>query len=81
MEVLLNLARFPVRQTHYLKAVIRKISILIRDHLVNMAIPADDGTEWDVPGHIIGSGFRFAVIDEDLPGQAQIHDVDVLPQP
>ena len=82
MEVLLNLARFPVRQGHYLKAVIRKISIMIRDHLVDMAIPADDGTEWDVPGHIIGSGFRFAVIDEDLPGQALIHDVDnvdVLP--
>lgn len=78
MEVLLNLARFPVRQTRYLKAVIRNISLMIRDILLTMAIPADDGTEWDVPTHIIGSGFRLAVIDEDAHGQAQIqgHDDD-----
>ncbi len=78
MEVLLNLARFPVRQTRYLKAVIRNISLMIRDILLTMEIPADDGTEWDVPTHIIGSGFRLAVIDEDAHGQAQIqgHDDD-----
>jgi hypothetical protein len=78
MEVLLKFARFPVRQTRYLKAVIRNISLMIRNSLLTMAIPADDGTEWDVPGHIIGSGFRLAVINEDVLGQAQIqgHDDD-----
>jgi hypothetical protein len=51
---------------------------MIRDILLTMEIPADDGTEWDVPTHIIGSGFRLAVIDEDVLGQAQIqgHDDD-----
>ena len=82
MEVLLNLWRFPVRQTHYLKAIIRKINLLIHDILTNAPSvnPANDGTEWDVPGHIIGSGFRLAMVDVDVvPGQAQIVDalVDV----
>jgi hypothetical protein len=79
MEVLLNLWRFPVRQTHYLKAIIRKINLLIRDILSSAPSvnPANDGTEWDVPGHIIGSGFRLAVVDVDVvPGQAQIVDAD-----
>jgi hypothetical protein len=78
MEVLLNLWRFPVRQAHYLKAIIRKINRLICDNLVNSAIPANDGTEWDVPGHIIGlEGFRLAVVDADMPGQAQMVDADM----
>jgi hypothetical protein len=68
MEVLLNLSRSPVRREHYLKAVVRKMTLMIRDILVEMAIPANDGTEWDVPNHIIGSGFRFAVIEDPVPG-------------
>ena len=71
MEVLLHLARFPVRQTRYLKAVIRKISLMIRDILLTMAIPADDGTEWDVPGHV---PFRQAQIqdDDNLSGDGDV---------
>jgi hypothetical protein len=31
-----------------------------------MEIPADDGTDWDVPGHVVGSDPRFSVIEDPL---------------
>jgi hypothetical protein len=69
MEVLLNLARHPAKQQNYLRAVIRQIGRLIYQIIDTMSIPADDGTLWDVPGHVPGSlhGYRLGII-ADPPG-------------
>ena len=66
MEVLLNLSRNPgSKQDSYLKAVIREIGKLIADICATMCIPDDDGTLWDVPGHVAGrTGLRFSVIED-----------------
>jgi hypothetical protein len=66
MEVLLNLSRFPgQRQDSYLIAVIREIGRLTADISATMCIPDDDGTLWDVPGHVAGRpGLRFSVIED-----------------
>jgi hypothetical protein len=66
MEVLLNLSRHPARQNSYLRAIIRQIGRFACKILDTMDIPADDGTEWDVPGHVVGSGLRFSVIEDPL---------------
>ena len=64
MEVLLNLSRYPVRQESYLKAVIRQIGRLIQEIIQHMVMPEDNGTLWDVPGHVRGSRLRFSVIED-----------------
>ena len=76
MEVLLNLSRHPARQDSYLRAVIRQIGRYIRIISETMNIPADDGTDWDVPGHVPGSGLRFSVIED--PPAAMPKQVDEI---
>ncbi len=66
MEVFLNLSRFPLRHKNYLKAVIRQIRRLIQENVQQMAMPEDDGTLWDVPGHVHGSSLRFYVIEDPI---------------
>jgi hypothetical protein len=68
MEVLLNLSRHPIRQQNYLRAMIRKIGMMITNTMVNVMV--DQSSDWDVPGHIIGSGLRFSVIEDPLPAAA-----------
>ena len=68
MEVLLNLSRLPQKQDSYLKAVIRNMARLTTDIVATMCIPDDDGTLWDVPGHVSGrDGLRFSVIEVNPP--------------
>jgi hypothetical protein len=83
MEVLLNLSRQPVKQNHYLKAVIRQIGRLINEIVVTMCIPDDDGTLWDVPGHVPGilPGYRFSVIEDPQPRQPMVIEEEQVPQP
>jgi hypothetical protein len=70
--VLLNLDGFPIRQRHYLHAVIRNLNAMISENIAyqsGMAIHPDQHLLWDVPGHIRGNPqTRFAIvaIDEDL---------------
>ena len=70
MEVLLNLWRHPQRQTSYMVSMIRQLRKLIDEHLA-LGIPGA-GTahihNWDVPGHVEGSGLRFSVIEDEAFG-------------
>ena len=71
--VLLNLDGFPIRQRHYLHAVIRNLNAMISENIAyqsGMAIHPDQHLLWDVPGNIRGNPqahFAIVAIDEDLP--------------
>ena len=74
MEVLLNLSRFPTRQDSYLRAVIREIGRLICDIANTICIPENDGTLWDVPGHLPGSCLRLSVIEDPPAAMPMVID-------
>ena len=71
MEVLLNLSRHKVRQTLYLRAVNKRLSLEIAEAAKLTHIPADHGQRWDCPGHVNtpegSSEFHFCVLPDDAP--------------
>ena len=71
MEVLLNLSRHKVRQSLYLRAVNKRLSLEIAEAAKLTHIPADHGQRWDCPGHVNvpegSSEFRFCVLPDDAP--------------
>jgi hypothetical protein len=80
MEVLLNLSRHPSRQLSYLKSMIRALGKLIEEHLALGYEGAHGHNDnWDVPGHVVGSGFRFSVIEDAVPGAMPPRILDMSP--